>query len=54
MKQLSTRELALAWWRSLSQDEKLVIVKKHFPNSEFFLIDSSSSRIEQIYLKENE
>jgi hypothetical protein len=54
MTQLSTRELALAWWRGLSSDEKLVMVKKHFPNSELFLIDSSSSKIEQIYLKENE
>ncbi len=54
MTELTTRELALAWWRSLTPDEQLAMVKKHFPNSELFLITSSSSKIEQMYVKENE
>ncbi len=53
MKQLLVRELALSWWRGLSSDEKLIMAKKYFPNSEFFLINTSSSKIEEMYLKEN-
>lgn len=46
------RELALKWFRSLSENEKIEIIKKFFPNIEPIIIFTSSSKIELIYKKE--
>lgn len=45
------RAEALTWWRSLPQETKENLVREHFPDTEFILIDKSSSRIERLYLK---
>ena len=47
------RAQALAWWRGLENDIKVELVKKHFPNYDFVLVDTSSSRIEIIFIAEN-
>ena len=46
------REKALEWWRNLKPDQQKLFSKIHFPNIDFFLITTSSSRIETIWEKQ--
>jgi hypothetical protein len=48
-----SRDKALSWWRGLSFQEQKNLVEKHFPTKDFILVSMSSSRIEQIWEKEN-
>lgn len=50
---MKKREQALKWWRSLNPEEQLKLSWKHFPTMAFILVCMSSSRIEQIFEKEN-
>jgi hypothetical protein len=47
-----SRDVALSWWRGLSLQEQKNLVDKHFPTKDFILISTSSSRIEEIWEKE--
>jgi hypothetical protein len=47
------REKSLTWWRGLRFEEQKNLSNKHFPKLDFFLVFMSSSRIEQIWEKEN-
>jgi predicted methyltransferase len=44
---------AVAWWNSLSSQNKARMLTKHYPNEEWFIVDSSSYRIEAMWLKES-
>lgn len=45
------RAKALEWWNRLSTDSQKVLAKLQFPNIEFFLVETSSSRIQTIWEK---
>lgn len=47
------RQKALTWWRSLEFSERFKLAEKHFPNSLYALVNSSSSKIETIWTNEN-
>lgn len=49
---MNKRELALAWWRTLSPDEKSRLIKQYFPDKHSLLITGSSIRIQQMFEKE--
>lgn len=49
----TTRELALSWWRGLTNEEQVNLSEKHFPGRDFILITTSSSKIQDIFVKEN-
>lgn len=46
------RAKALEWWRNLKPDQQNLVAKIHFPNIDFFLITTSSSRIQTIWEKQ--
>jgi hypothetical protein len=46
------RAKALEWWRNLKPDQQNLVAKLHFPNIDFFLITTSSSRIQIIWEKQ--
>ena len=46
------RAKALGWWRNLKPYQQKMFAKIHFPNIDFFLITTSSSRIETIWEKQ--
>ena len=46
---VTNRELALSWWRSLSIDEQYNWAKRVFPTWKFGMVSASSSMIERIY-----
>lgn len=48
----TTRELALSWWRGLTNEEQVNLSEKHFPGRDFILITTSSSKIEVMFTKE--
>jgi hypothetical protein len=43
------RAKALEWWKCLSTDSQKVLAKLQFPNIDFFLVETSSSRIQTIW-----
>lgn len=50
---METRTKALAWWKNtLSINEQNALIKKHFPNWGIYLVENSSSKIQEIYEKE--
>jgi len=49
----TTRELALSWWRGLTNEEQVNLSEKHFPGRDFILITTSSSKIQDMFVKEN-
>lgn len=51
---MEKREKALEWWKSLKPNEQQAMVMRHFPRMEFMLVSMSSSKIEQIFKKEQE
>lgn len=46
------REQVLTWWRSLSDEEKIALKDKHFPDVPIDWNFLPSIKIEQIWLKE--
>lgn len=47
------RKNALHWWKMLPDEQKVSLVKKHFPNiPHIALVTTSSSKIEQIWMYE--
>jgi hypothetical protein len=46
------RAKALEWWRNLKPDQQNLVAKIHFPNIDFFLVTTSSSRIQTIWEKQ--
>ena len=49
----NNRAKALVWWRQLTPSQQQEVVKKHFPDSFFEFVASSSSKIEQMFNIEN-
>ena len=49
----TTRELALSWWRGLTNEEQVNLSEKHFPGRDFILITTSSIKIQDMFVKEN-
>ena len=49
----TTRELALSWWRGLTNEEQVNLSEIHFPGRDFILITTSSSKIQDMFVKEN-
>lgn len=49
---MKDREEALKWWRNLNPEQQKLVAKTHFPNMEFIMISTSSSRIEFIWKEE--
>ena len=49
----TTRELALSWWRGLTNEEQVNLSEKHFPGRDFILITTSPSKIQDMFVKEN-
>lgn len=43
------RSRELEWWRELKTENKTVLARLYFPNMDFFLVDTSSSRIQTIW-----
>jgi len=48
---MNTRESALRWWRDLTHLQQCELIGKFFPGKSFIEVSTSSSRIEQIFLK---
>ncbi len=48
------RQLALKWWRTLTLDEQIRLITKHFPAKMPIEIATSSSKIEEMARKELE
>jgi hypothetical protein len=48
------RQLALKWWRTLTLDEQIRLITKHFPAKMPIEIATSSSKIEEVARKELE
>lgn len=46
------RAKALEWWSNLKPEQQKWVAKLHFPNIDFFLITTSSSRIQTIWEKQ--
>lgn len=50
------RQKSLEWWYKLTEDERELLIEKHFPTTVqvggHYLISTSSSKIEEIYCKE--
>lgn len=50
---MTNREKALDWWKNMEMDQQIELSKKYFPNKDFLLITTSSSRIQFIWEKEH-
>lgn len=43
---------ALEWWKLLNTQDRARMLTKYYPNEEWFIVDSSSSKIEYMWTKE--
>ena len=45
---------AIIWWKSLSSQDRTKLLSEHYPNEEWFVIESgTNSRIEAMWQKEH-
>jgi len=49
----NVEEKALRWWKLLSSQDRARLLSKYYPNDEWFILSTGSSRITTIWMKEN-